>query len=365
MRCVCATYFNYGGDPDCESSRDATGLIYSSVIFAVLAAISLFNALRIFRVVCILLIAKKWKMNAAISTLLFVGLGSLVEFCRHVYTAAAQGPAPSSPDYPTFNSLNRLFLPLTLIFLNQGFMGLSVTWVQLAASAMARNKWNDLLMSALKWSVRFLQVVLAGAIFALAVIDQMDKAAIVGSLLMIVLVPINYLGGKSLRVLLAKGVAPAPGKFDIGKCIQDTNRKLMCSVFPLIGSLLWLTVCLTQTMNEVDSANEITLAPFLLSALFLQFIMWSIYSFFAQSNQGAIEKYMSAKVNGGVVKTGGFFANGVKDTILSGTSRVTPMSGASFVGGGSGASFVSGASGASVVEVFQEEPGEGKTAGME
>ena len=225
--------------------------------------------------------------------LFFVFVAVVNDGIRHLMMIWVTIPAgdPKSITADEYSLSLQTALPITVMSITQGLLGLSVTWLEIAESASSMGKVNRNIII-LRWFVRFLMITIFLASITLAILDLTTTFLLFDIFIIIILATLNWYGGKRLRAILSKGAATPAGKFDVAKCIRNTNRMVLCSSIPIVGGGVWYVAISQSIYDHVDSNFGGGAYPFTTAGLGLTMLCYSIYSFFEQSNRSSVYKYL-------------------------------------------------------------------------
>ena len=302
MQCICHPFFNPTGE-QCSIFPSASSTFFGQLLYVLVGVFNVYTLLKCLRLTYFLLVSKKWQVNPAITTLLWIDATTINEAARNfmvpVVNSGSTAAAPLS-QYQ-FNIATLIALPITVVFLNFAFMGVSLTWLEIAESASSgKGKSSSSKIRWMRRGAKTLMFLLTAVVIYLCGTGNTAKISAIGFIFAPIMVVLNYLGGKKLRQLLvlvppgsptsAKQEAP---KFDIGECIKWTNRKIIVDCLFFVIWTIVLTISLSREYDVVDVDGRLySLIAF--SVLFVNssiaFLCHIIYSYFEQSNRTTIGK---------------------------------------------------------------------------
>ena len=131
QRCICNPIVGQTG-PLCDGVY-AYGLAANVPVFAVILLIDLAIGFKCLRLTYYLLVIKKWKPNAAMIALFFVFVAVVNDGIRHLMMIWVTIPAGDlgSITADEYSLSLQTALPITVMTITQGLLGLSVTWLEI------------------------------------------------------------------------------------------------------------------------------------------------------------------------------------------------------------------------------------------
>ena len=334
MQCICHPFFNSDGE-QCSILPSAQSAFIGQLLYVFVGIFNVYQSIKSIRLTYVLLVSKKWQLNPAIITLLWLVATTINEAARNLMVPAVNSGSTAFAPLSVYqlNIATLTCLPITVISLNFAFMGVSLTWLELAESAshggISKGKSSSSKILWMRRGAKSLMILLAAIVLYLCGTNNTAKIPVVGIFFSPIMVFLNYLGGKKLRQLLLPVIPPGPPpsqaprrrsfvilpgsltrspstlmkapkkkSFEIGECIHSTNRKILVDCGFFIIWTIVLPIALGRGYDVVDKDGRL----FSLIAFSLLFVntsiaglCYTIYSYFEQSNRTTIEKMSTTR----------------------------------------------------------------------
>ena len=294
-RCMCHFTMHSRGN-NCLWDWGAGSWWSNGFWFATCALVFFVDACKGVRLCYQMLQLKGFKLNAAITSCIFVTIALFSEAFRH----SLYGPRNFPADHPLgLNGkqfdIGLYALPVTVMAMCQAILGLSITGIGIAEKTgnVTGAKRKLKILRAFIWG--FMAFMLTLSMY-MAVNNMSSQMSSVGIGIFFILIPSMAVASSKLRKLLANGAPPKPGQFNISDCLKKTVRNLFL-VGPLfVGGLLLFMICDGNIRKKGPKMRtDWTLCGLMMFGYGLWIIMHTIKNFFVESNAAAFEKFQKSK----------------------------------------------------------------------
>ena len=290
-RCMCHITMHARGN-NCEWDWGLGAWLPNGLSFMSCALVFFIDGCFGVRLVYQMLKLKGFKMNAAITSCMFVTLALFSEAFRHSLYGPRNMPANSAfaIDGVQFD-IGLFSLPVTIMCMCQGLLGLSITWIGIAEKS-GNVKGAKKKLAFIKTSVWVFMAVIMTISLYMAAANMSSQMSSLGIALFFVLTPTLVVASSKLRKLLSNGAPPKEGQFDISKCLKQTSIKMIAVGPVFIGGLLIFMICDGNIRKKgPKERTNVTLVGLMMLGYGLWFMMHTIKNFFAESNAAALAKF--------------------------------------------------------------------------